>query len=94
MSVMFASRTICPLCLEQFPPGQIAIDYPFCPDCSSEGIDFDVEPFEAFMSSKTSADFEDMLARWNALAGQFRPEYHALKAHRISELHAMKATAK
>lgn len=87
----FAQETICTLCLERYPPGTIPKDYPFCPECSSEGIDFDVAPFADWMAERSVADFDAMLASWAALADTFLPAYQALKRDRIERLRALKA---
>lgn len=82
-------ETICPLRLWRFEPGTISSDYPYCADCSSEGIDFEVVPLSVFMADKTPEDFDSMLARWESAEG-FRPEYKALKSQRIRALKALK----
>ena len=82
-------ETICPLCFERFEPGSVSRDCAFCPDCSSEGIDFEVKPFTEFMAQKTPEEFDDIFARWQAVEG-LRPEYKALKSQRILALKAIK----
>ena len=83
------AMTVCPLCLNHFPPGSVSSDYPVCTDCSSEGIDSLVQPISDYLASKTPEDFDDMLARWEAADG-FRPEYKALKSKRIMQFKALK----
>lgn len=85
----FCVETVCPLCADLFPSGAVSKVYPFCPDCSSEGIDFEVQPLKDFLGSKTVDDFEDMLARWESAEG-FRPEYKQVKSDRIRHLKALK----
>jgi hypothetical protein len=85
----FNVETVCPLCADVFPPGAVSRAYPFCPDCSSEGIDFEVQPLQDFLSNKTAGDFDEMLARWESADG-FRPEYKMLKSNRIRHLKALK----
>ncbi|MFW5432234.1 MAG: hypothetical protein ACKE5M_01260 [Methylophilaceae bacterium] len=82
-------ETICPLCLDRFPPGTISRDYPSCSDCSSEGMDFGVELLTEYLAGKTSEDFETMLANWETADG-FLPEYKALKTKRILKLKDLK----
>ena len=83
-------ETICPLCFEQFPAGTVSADYPSCPDCASEGMDFGVEFLEAFLAAKTVEELDDIALRWQAVQG-FLPQYKALKAERIAQLRARKA---
>ena len=78
-------ETICPACLERFGPGQIAPDYPFCSDCSSEGMDIEVEAFDSFMASKSCADFAAMQSRLQE-AGGLLPAFKNLKASRVRSL--------
>jgi hypothetical protein len=82
--------TICSLCFERYGPGEIAADYPMCPDCSSEAMEIEVENFASFMASKTYADLEDALQRWQQVEG-FRPAYKEAKASRIRALRDEKA---
>ena len=63
-----------------------------CPDCSSEGMDFEVEPLEAFLTSKTLEELDDLAARWDAAEG-FLPQYKARKARNIGQVRARKAAA-
>lgn len=79
---------IFPLCLERFAPGSISSDYPYCADCSSEGIDLAVRPFAGFMAESTPEEFDSMLERWESVEG-LRPEYKALKSQRILALKAI-----
>ncbi len=83
-------ESICPLCFEQFPAGTVSCDYPSCPECASEGIDFGVEPLEAFLANKTLEELNDIALRWQVTEG-FLPQYKALKAERIAKLQARKA---
>jgi hypothetical protein len=83
-------ETICPLCFEQFPTGTVSADYPSCPDCASEGMDFGVEPLQAFLAAKTLEELDHIAARWQATEG-FLPQYKALKAERIAQLRTRKA---
>ena len=83
-------ETICPLCFDRFPAGTVSAEYPSCPDCASEGMDFDVEPLTAFLASKTAEDLDKIALNWQAAEG-FLPQYKALKLERISELKALKA---
>ncbi|MFC6439774.1 hypothetical protein [Bowmanella sp. JS7-9] len=82
-------ETICPLCLERFESGSISHYYPFCSDCSSEGLSFEVKSFAVFMAEKTIEEFDDMLSRWELVEG-LRPEYKALKSERIMALREIK----
>ncbi len=86
------AETICPICLERYPVGTIMRDYPYCPDCSSEGMDFDVETFSSYMARNTEADFDALLQHWDQAEG-FRPEYKAAKRQRIVDLQALKAAS-
>lgn len=83
-------ETICPLCLERFPPETFLVEYPYCSDCGSEGIDFDVEPFEEYFKNKTLDDFDDMILRWDATEGVL-PAYKDLKRARMVALRDEKA---
>lgn len=82
--------TICPLCFGRYGPGEIIAAYPTCPDCSSEAIDVEVEDFASFMASKTYADLDDVLRRWEQVEG-FLPAYKEAKASRIRALRDQKA---
>ena len=82
-------ETICPLCFDRFPPGAVSSDYPSCPDCASEGMDFDVEPLAQFLATKSAQDFDSMYERWESAEG-FLPAYKALKLDRIQQLKALK----
>lgn len=84
-----AEETICPLCLERFESGSISHNYPFCSDCSSEGLSFEVKSFAVFMAEKNIEEFDDMLLRWELVEG-LRPEYKALKSERIIALREIK----
>ena len=86
----FPFETICPLCLEHYPQNHIVIKYPFCPECSSEAIDYAVEPFNKFVESKSVSDFNAMLVKWDAQEG-FRPEYKEQKRARILALKELKS---
>ena len=83
-------ETICPLCLERYPPNDLIEDYPYCPDCGSEGMDIDVEMFSSYMARNTEADFDARLLEWDQAEG-FRPEYKAAKRQRIINLRELKA---
>ncbi|WP_460727620.1 hypothetical protein [Lysobacter rhizosphaerae] len=85
----FDVETVCPLCADLFPPDAVPKAYPFCPDCSSEGIDFEVQPLKDFLGGKSVDDFDDMLTRWESAEG-FRPEYKLIKSNRIRHLKALK----
>lgn len=89
-SAKLAHRSICPVCFQQYPPGEVAVDYPFCPDCASEAMDIEVEEFASFMTSKTITDFDVILDRWNQVEGM-RPAYKEEKALRIRSLRDQKA---
>jgi hypothetical protein len=82
-------KTVCPLCACLFQPGSVSADFPFCPDCSSEAMDIEVLPLDGFLDSKSLADFDDMLARWEAADG-FRSEYKQLKSDRLRHLRSLK----
>jgi len=82
-------ETVCPLCFEQFPAGTVSADYPSCPDCSSEGMDFGVEPLQRFLASKTLEDLDEIAARWQAAEG-FLPQHKVHKANNIAQLRARK----
>lgn len=83
-------ETVCPLCFEQYPAGTVSADYPSCPDCSSEGMDYGVESLHDFLASKTLKELDEIAARWQVAEG-FLPQYKALKADRIAQLRARKA---
>ena len=85
-------ETVCPLCFTQFPPCTMPEAWPMCPDCSSEGMDFEVEPLETFLASRTLAELDELAARWDAAEG-FLPQYKALKASNIAQVRARKAAA-
>jgi hypothetical protein len=82
-------ETVCPICACIFPPRSVSSEYPFCPDCSSEGMDLDVIPLKTFLESKGLPDFDEMLAHWEAADG-FRPEYKQLKSDRLRHLRSLK----
>lgn len=86
-------ETICPLCFEQFPAGTVSAEYPSCPDCASEGMDFGVEPLQAFLTAKTIEELDDIALSWQA-AENFLPQYKALKAERIAHLRARKVAGR
>lgn len=86
-----AEETICPICLDRFEPGTIVKDYPYCSDCSSEGMDIDVEGFSSYMNRNTTADFDALLSKWDQAEG-FLPEYKAAKRQRIIDLRQLKAS--
>jgi hypothetical protein len=48
-----------------------------------------VIPLQIFLDSKSVLDFDEMLARWEAVDG-FRPEYKQLKADRLRHLRSRK----
>jgi hypothetical protein len=81
---------VCPLCFEQFPAGIVSADYPSCPDCSSEGLDFGVESLKDFLAAKTLEELDEIAARWQAAEG-FLPQYKEHKANNIAQLRARKA---
>jgi len=83
-------ETICPLCFERFPGGTASADYPSCPDCASEGMDFGVESLTAFLATKTIEDLDKISLHWQVAEG-FLPQYKALKLERISQLRVLKA---
>lgn len=78
-------ETICPLCFERYGVREIITAYPMCPDCSSEAIDIEVEPYDSFMASKTYADLDEVLRRWEQVDG-FLPAYKEAKTSRIRAL--------
>jgi hypothetical protein len=81
-------ETVCPLCLDRFPPGRLASDFPFCPDCFSEGMDVEVTPLAEFLTGKSAQDFAEMLHRWEGAEGFLR-QFKALKSERIRQLKAL-----
>lgn len=81
-------ETVCTLCLDRFPPGRLSSDFPFCPDCYSEGMDIEVTPLAQFLAGKRPQDLDEMLARWEATEG-FLPGYKALRTERIRQLKAL-----
>lgn len=83
-------ETVCPVCFEQFPAGSMSADWPSCPDCSSEGIDCELEPLRSFLASKSLEELDEIARRWNAAQG-FLPQYKAKKADSIARLRARKA---
>jgi hypothetical protein len=83
------AATICPICLDRFPPGTMSNDHPYCSDCESEAMTIDVVPLEEFLAANTVDDFDNMLAKWDATEG-FLPEYKALKSQRIVQLRELK----
>lgn len=83
-------QTICPLCFEQYAPGEIVAEYPMCSDCSSEAMDIEVEALGTFLASKTYAELDDVLQRWERVEG-FLPAYKDAKAGRIRALRDQKA---
>ncbi|HEY0335161.1 MAG TPA: hypothetical protein VGC74_15885 [Stenotrophomonas sp.] len=85
------TESVCPLCCDIFQPGTIPADYPFCPDCSSEGIDFEVALLADFLGRTTADDLSDLLKRWEAADG-FLPAYKELKSERIRHLIALRRT--
>lgn len=89
-SATLQHRTICPLCFEQYEAGEIIAEYPMCPDCSSEAMDIEVEGLADFIASKTYADLDGVLRRWEQVEG-FLPAYKEAKASRIRSLRDQKA---
>jgi len=85
------AESVCPLCFDIFPPGTMPADYPFCPDCSSEGIDLEVALLADFLGGTTADDLSDLLRRWEATDG-FLPAYKDLTSERIRHLIALKVT--
>jgi len=85
-------ETVCLLCLDRFPPGKLSRDFPFCPDCSSEGMDIEVTSLAEFLAGKRPEDFDEMLYRWERAEG-FRPEFKALKSERIRQFKALVESA-
>lgn len=85
------TESVCPLCCDIFQPGTISADYPFCPDCSSEGIDFEVALLADFLRKTRADDLSDLLQRWEATDG-FLPAYKELKSDRIRRLIALRQT--
>lgn len=83
-------ETICQLCFQQYGPGEIVADYPMCSDCSSEAMDIEVEALDTFMASKTYAELDEALKRWEQVEG-FLPTYKLAKASRIRALRDQKA---
>ena len=83
------TESVCPLCCDILPPDTVSVDYPFCPDCSSEGIDFEVVPLDDFLGRTTVAELNDLLRRWEATEG-FLPAYKELKSQRIRHLIALR----
>lgn len=83
------TETVCPLCCYILAPGTVSADYPICPDCSSEGIDFDVVPLADFLDRTTVDKLNDSLRRWESLDG-FLPAYKELKSERIRYLISLK----
>ena len=82
-------ETVCPICACIYPPRSVSSEYPFCPDCSSEGMDLEVIPLKIFLNSTSLSEFDEMLARWEAVDG-FRPEYKQLKSDRLRHLRSLK----
>lgn len=85
-------ETVCPACFTLFPIGEMPAAWPMCPDCSSEGMDLEVEPLDAFLESRTLEDIDQIAARWDAAEG-FLPQYKTLKASNIAQVRARKAAA-
>lgn len=83
-------QTICPVCFEQYRRGEIVAEYPMRPDCSSEAMDIEVEPLDAFLASKTYAELDDVLQRWERAEG-FLPAYKDAKTARIRALRDQKS---
>jgi hypothetical protein len=63
--------------------------YPFCPDCSSEGIELQVVPLAEFLATTTAEGLDDLLMRWEAIDG-FLSAFKDLKSRRIRHLLALK----
>lgn len=82
-------ETICPLCLERYDSGVIAVEYDACPECSGESIDHAVERLSEYLARKSAEDFDSMLQQWKS-ATRFSPEYRDLRIGRILALNALK----
>lgn len=78
-------ETICPGCLEKFPPGEICTEYPFCAECGSEGADIPVIQFAEYLNSKSIHDLEEIQKSWSAREGLL-DQYKSLVASRIEGL--------
>jgi hypothetical protein len=83
------TESVCSVCCDIFPPGTVSADYPFCPDCSSEGIELQVVPLADFLAATTAEGLNDLLMRWEAIDG-FLPAFKDLKSQRIRHLLALK----
>lgn len=86
---MIEGQTICPACLATYPSGTIIAEWPYCPDCSSEAMDIDVQNLEAYLASHTMEDFDRMLATWHG-SDKFLPGFKALVIERIERLRVLK----
>lgn len=82
-------ETICPVCLEQYDSGVIAVAYDACPACSGEAIDHPVEKFSEYLARKSIEDFEAMLQQWRS-STRFSREYRDLRIGRILALKLLK----
>lgn len=78
-------KTICPACLEAYPPGAVFAEYPFCADCGSEGADISVVPYAEYLGGKSVHDLEEMQKSWSARTGLL-DQFKSLVASRIEEL--------
>jgi hypothetical protein len=78
-------ETICPGCLARYLPNTILVEYPFCPDCSSEAMDIDVVSYREFVDAHPLAEFEEMKRQWDVREGLV-PKFKELVSKRINEL--------
>lgn len=84
-------QTLCTICACIFPPGTIARAYPFCNDCSSEGMEIEVELLSDFLGRHSVDDLDAMLKRWESADG-YLAEYKKLKSERLRQLKSLKLT--
>jgi hypothetical protein len=83
-------RSICPVCFTQYPLAKAVSEFPTCPECESEAISIDLEPFEAFLARHSLQNLQDTLAKWNEAAG-FLESYKESKRKRIESVIAAKS---
>jgi hypothetical protein len=79
------TATICPACLEQYPPGSIPVDASCCPECYSEAREIDVVSYKEFLDRISVQRLEEMRSRWSTKTGLL-PQFKALVATRIEDL--------
>ena len=79
------TETICPACLERYAAATFDSDYPYCPECSSEAMDFDVVPLGDFLNSVSARELNERLLKTRASAG-LTPQFKQLLIERLTAL--------